>query len=124
MLEDGDTVLNLVGVGLVVAVLLGLGVVALNFSPSDDGDVPDADWTVDRVNDTHVRIAHAGGDAVTDSELVVTVDGTPRTATWNGTAGAVTRGDSTVVHVRPNQVVGVSWEAGHTERQTLERWQM
>lgn len=123
MLDDGDTVLNLVGIGLVVALLIGLGVIALNFSPSDDG-APSANWTAERVNDTHVRVAHAGGDAVPNSEVVVTVDGTPRTATWNGTSGAVTDGDATVVQVRRNQVVGVSWEAGHTERQTLERWQV
>lgn len=123
MLDDGDTVLNLVGLGLVVAVVIGLGVVALNFSPAED-DAPSANWTAERINDTHVRISHAGGDAVPNSELVVTVDGTPRTTTWNGTDGAVTRGDSTVVQAHRNQVVGVSWEAGHTERRTLERWQI
>jgi hypothetical protein len=120
MSDDGDRLLNLVGAALVLAVILSVGllvVVAANGPTSTSG--PDAEWTLSRVNDTHVRITHAGGERTHASNLVVTVDGRERRVSWTG---ELTREDSGVVHARASQVVRLYWLPDHGNRELLARW--
>lgn len=124
MLEDGDRILTLVGIGLAVAILLSVGVLflAATTAPTRQPDVPTADWSLDRVNDTHVRIAHAGGDAIEGTNLVVTVDGYERTAHW---PPRVVEGDTVVVRAPPGRLVRLYWDNGDRgARRLLERWQL
>lgn len=80
--EGGDRILNLVGVGLVVFVLLALGAVVLagSFGASGGSDVeaPQVNWTAERINDTHIRLIHGGGPPVQINNLIVTVGKTDR----------------------------------------------
>jgi hypothetical protein len=117
-----DRLLNLLGlvlagfilVGLVGVVLAGLG------GPSDRAaNAPEADWTLERVNGSHVRVVHAGGDAVPATDLVVTVDGVRRRASWDG---VVAEGDSGVVHADRGTVVQLYWTNEVGERVKLHDW--
>lgn len=120
MFEDGDRLLDAVGAVLVLAVLAGVGVVALNVSSTPDGDArPEANWTVERVNDSHVRIAHAGGEPFPADRLLVSVDGVHRNAGW---PDPVTEGDATVVQAREGAVIRLYWDGGHAQRERLGRW--
>lgn len=113
MLEDGDTILTLVGAALVVGLVVAGGVVALNFDPPADEDPPAANWTVERVNSSHVRVTHAGGDPVSTDELRVTADGLQRSTDWSD---PVTPGESTVVDAVPGTNVRVVWQGGRANR--------
>lgn len=121
MLDDGDRILNLVGAALVLALLLSLAllVVVASEGPAT-GAGPDAEWTAARVNETHVRITHAGGERVHASDLVVTVGGRERHVSWTG---VLTRGSSGVVHARAQRVVRLYWLPENGNRKLLARWQ-
>ncbi|MFC6988948.1 hypothetical protein ACFQJD_09900 [Haloplanus sp. GCM10025708] len=121
MLEDGDRILNLVGAALVLALIasLGLLVVVASEGPATAAG-PDTEWSLSRVNETHVRIAHAGGERTHASNLVVTVDGRERSVSWTG---VLTRGDSGALHARSTQVIRLYWLPEDGNRELLARWQ-
>ncbi|WP_049930367.1 type IV pilin [Halosimplex carlsbadense] len=118
---DGDTMLNLVGAAIVVAVAVGLVVVGLNIAGgSGNTEAPDVNWTVERVDDTAVRITHAGGDPVRTDDLTVRVESYRRATDW---ADPVTESDSTVVQASEGSTVRIVWSPGrgddvimHSER--------
>jgi len=118
MLEDGDTVLNLVGAVLILAVVTGLVVVGLNFSGSTGEGAPDTDWTIERVNDTHVRVTHAGGESVRTDELRVTADSVRRAANWTD---PVSDGESAVISASDGSLVRVVWNGGRGDRSVMAR---
>ena len=124
MLEDGDRILTLVGIGLAVAILLSVGVMLLaaTSAPMRQPDVPTADWSMDQVNDTHVRITHTGGDAIAGSSLVVTVDGYNRAVHW---PPRVVRGDAILVRAPAGRVVRLYWDGdARGDRRLLDRWRV
>lgn len=120
---DGDRILDLVGVGLVVLLVAGLGVVVLaGMSGSGGGEQfrPEANWSVDRVNDTHVRIVHEGGDAVQADDLIVVVGKVDRGIRRQK---ILQKGEGLVVAVPRNESVVLYWKAGEAKRRvTLARW--
>jgi hypothetical protein len=120
--DDGDRLLNILGaivalfvvVGIVGVVLAGLG------GPSDSvAAAPDANWTAERVNESHVRLAHGGGDAVPSRDLVVTVDGVRRRVSWRG---LVTEGDTGLVRAGRGTTVELYWTDETGERIELREW--
>lgn len=123
MLEDGETILNLVGAVLVVGLLAAGGVVALNFdAPDGDDTAPDADWSVERVNDTYVRLTHAGGEPVRTEDLRVTVDSVERQGTtWENPVGP---DDSTLVAASEGTRVRVVWLGGRGNRVVMDSWRV
>lgn len=123
MTDDGDRLLRIVGAVLVGALVVGGGVAALAAvtAPSRAPAPPDADWTLERVDDTHVRLVHAGGDAVDAERLVVTVDGYDRPATWSG---SVDPGESGLVRASGGQLVRLYWDPGRGTLRRLGRWRV
>lgn len=113
MFEDGDRILDLVGVALVVGVVIAVGVVALNFDPPSEEQPPEANWTIERVNDSHVRVTHTGGEPVRTDELRVTVDSIKRDTDWSD---PVAEGDITAVDASPGAMVRVVWLGGRGNR--------
>lgn len=118
MLEDGNRILDLVGLALVLGVVVAVGVVALNFAPPEGDGAPDADWTVERVNDSAVRITHAGGEPVRTDEIRVTVDSLERDADWTD---PVTADESTTVPANEGSLVRVVWNGGRGDREVMAR---
>jgi len=119
---DEDTLLTLAGVGVVGLVVVGLSVAGLAAVTADErgGGAPDAEWSFERVNDSHVRIAHAGGDPVEPAELIISVDGYRQNVEWGG---AVTEGDAVTVRVSDGQVVRVYWTGTDQRVRTqLAQW--
>lgn len=116
MLDDGDTILRLVGVALVLGIVFAGGVVALNFDPPEREGAPDANWTIERINDTHVAVTHAGGEPVRTENLHVTVDGLERKTNFTD---PVTPDQRAVVPASEGSVVRVSWEGARTERESM-----
>ena len=120
---DGDTLLTAGGVAIVAFLLMGLvvGALAAATAPERGTDIPDAEWSFERINDTHVRITHEGGDPVAARNLLVAVESYERRTAWEG---AVDRGDATVVEAASGQVVRVYWiGSGSKVRDQLARWQ-
>lgn len=118
MLDDGDTVLNLVGVVLVLAVVVGLVVVGLNFSGSAGEQPPDTEWTIERINDTHASVTHAGGEPVRTDEVRVTADSVRRAANWSD---PVAEGESVVIPASEGSLVRVVWVGGRGDRSIMAR---
>jgi len=115
---DGDTMLNAVGAALVLALVVGVAVVALNFAGgASGGDAPDVDWTVERVNDTAVRVTHGGGEPVRTDEVRVTVDSVSRATDWSD---PVAEGDSTLVKASDGSRVRVVWNGGRGDREIMD----
>jgi len=108
------------GIGLVIAVVAVGLLLAGPLSGLYDGGAsgpPDAEWTVQRINDTHVQVAHVGGETVGGDALAVTVDGEPRAVDWPGT---VDSGTVVVVEAAPDSVVRVLYDGdGRTELATF-----
>lgn len=121
---EEDTLLTLAGVGAVGLLVAGLSVAGLAAVTADDREsgAPEAEWRLERVNDTHVRISHAGGDPVAPSELIVSVDGRRRHADWGGT---VTEGRAATVTAYEGQVVRLYWVPEEKRVRTqLKRWRV
>jgi hypothetical protein len=120
MAEDGDRLLTLVGVGLFLLIALAVSVVALGaMNPSPGEETPEVEWSLERVNETHVSIVHGGGDPIPVAELTVTVGGRERRVSWSGT---VTEGDAGTFLAEENDVVRLYWTGGSGTRDLLEQW--
>jgi hypothetical protein len=121
MLEDGDRILNLVGVVLVLALVAAVGVLALNFDPPEDDPAPGGNWSVERVNDSTVQVTRTGGEPVPADEVRVTVDGVRRNADWTD---PVVSGSSTAFDASEGALVRVVWVGGRGNRATLRQWRV
>lgn len=121
---DGDRLLNVMGLLLVLGLVGGTATLVAVGMNSDSGETvekPVANWNAERVNDTYVRITHAGGDPVDTDRLVVTVGGNERTVTWSET---VFPGDAGLVQASPGTTVELYWQRDRaTDRELLRSWQ-
>ena len=110
---DGDRLLDVAGGALVlfvVGTLALVGFLVVTGDPAGPGEaVPAVNWSVERVNDTHVRVAHAGGPPVDAGNLTVTVDGGERRTDWEG---RVVRGTSTTLTAAGDATVRIYFGAG------------
>jgi FlaG/FlaF family flagellin (archaellin) len=125
MIDDGDTILNLVGVALVVLIVAAVGVLVLagtsGNSPSDDVPAASVNWTLDRVNDTHVRIVHSGGEPIDSERVFVTVNAKSAGTSW---PTLIREGDAGVVVAEEGDIVRLFW-LGETDEETLiETWRL
>jgi hypothetical protein len=113
-----DRLLTIVGVGLVAAVVIALGVVAVAFAagPSDQG--VDADLRLERVNDTHAKIVHGGGEPVESENLVVTVDSYERPVAM---PSVLVEGDEVTFELRDDQGARLVYDLGRNEREIVSR---
>jgi hypothetical protein len=121
-MSDADRLLDIGGIVLGVTILLMIGALAVAFVEAPSGGTsggPPSEWSLERVNDTHVRITHEGGEAVATDRLVVTVDGHNRRVTWEGT---VVEGDSGTVRAGSDRLVRLYWVTDQGERVRLDDW--
>ena len=116
MLEDGDRILRLVGVALVLAVAIALGVIAINFDTPAEGREPAGNWSVERVDNSRVEVTRTDGEPVAPDEIVVTVDGVRRNAEWTD---PIVPGSTVTVDASEGSLVRVVWAAGRGERERL-----
>ena len=122
MLNSGDRLLDLVGIVLLLVLVSSLSLlVFVGMNPgSVEGDAPNADWSLQRVNASQVEITHTGGEPVSAENLAVIVNGRPRPVSWSG---RLTEGDSRVVRVESGQL-GLYWTGGSGDRILLKQWQL
>mgnify|MGYP000604328111 CR=1 FL=1 len=107
---DGDTMLNLVGAAIAVAVVGGVVVVGLNIAGGTSGETaPEVNWTVQQLNDTAVRITHDGGEPVRTENIQIRVESYHRQTDWQD---PITESDSTVVQASDGATVRVIWNPG------------
>ena len=115
MAEKDDRLLNLIGIGLVVALVavIVVGVVIAMNVPANRVEPPDTEWSIRQANETHVRITHTAGESVDGAALVVTVDGYSRHPSWTG---AVTPDETVGIEASRSQVVRLYWDGGRADR--------
>jgi hypothetical protein len=122
MSDDGDRLLNLFGLAVALFIVVGVvGVVVAGLGgPSTDvAAAPDATWSLERLNDSHVRLTHQGGEAVPAADLVVTAGGVRRRVSWSG---VVDDGDAGVVRAGRGVLVQLYWTTDTGERVKLRSW--
>ncbi|MFB6227264.1 MAG: type IV pilin [Halobacteriales archaeon] len=118
----GDRVLTLVGVGLVVAIVVALGFIAVGFTVgSSEDQMPDADLSLERVNKTHAKIVHKGGEPIKTENLVLTVDSYEREQLTRGMSRLIVEGDEIVFDVRDDQSARLVYDLGRGDREIVAR---
>ncbi len=122
--SDGDRMLTFVGVGLVAAIVIALGFIAVGFTVgSSGGQVPDAaeNLSLERVNDTHGKIVHDGGEPIETENLVLTVDSYQREQLTRQMPRLIIEGDEIVFEVRDDQPARLVYDLGRGDREIVAR---
>lgn len=122
-MASDDRFLDLLGVLIAFGLVAGLAILvfASGSSPpvsQDTESVPTANWTTERVNATHVQLAHVGGEAVASEDLALTVDGEERPVPWSG---EVER-EVGLVRADEGSEVELFWTGADEGRVSLGRW--
>lgn len=123
-MSDGDRTLTLVGLGLAVLLVGGTATLVMSATSvgSDAADRPAADWTLTKLNDSYVRIEHAGGEPVRADKLGVNAEGLPRPVSWSDEV--LVEGSTGVVHVGSKGRVALLWERSESQRALLAQWRL
>jgi hypothetical protein len=121
----GDRFVTAVAVAVGALVLFSVLVVvfAPSATPERGEDPPPVDWSFERVNESHVRITHAGGPTLDGSNVSVAVgqqELRPDGIVWNG---SVAENDSSVVPAPRGRVVEVFWLGDRRIHHQMARWQ-
>jgi len=121
---DDDRRADLLGIAVVLLLVFAVVTVVLAAtSPQQESAAPpDADWELERSNDTHVRITHAGGEPVSTERLDVTVDGIFRHTRWS--AATLTDGEYGVVRAGDGVKLTLLWTQSEAEREVLRQWSL
>jgi hypothetical protein len=120
--SGGDRVLTLVGVGLVAAIVIALGFIAVGFTVGSSEEVaPDANLSLERVNETHGKIVHGGGEPIETENLVLTVDSYEREQLTRQMPRLIIEGDEIVFEVRDDQPARLVYDLGRGDREIVAR---
>jgi hypothetical protein len=121
---DGDRILDLVGIAFaaffVIAVAVFLLAAGFAVGGGDGVEPPQANWTAERINDTHIRITHVGGEPVQANDLIAVVGKTERAIRYDRT---LVNGASITVAAPTTERVVLYWNPGETvRRKQLASW--
>lgn len=119
MSDDGDRVLTVIGVVIVLFIVAAVAALAIAAASGPGASAPDASWELERVNDTHVRVMHAGGDPIDAERLVVSVDGYERRVSWSG---EISEGDAGILIAGEDTEVTLYWTRERRPRTQLASW--
>ena len=119
---DGDRILDPFGVVLILAIVDVLALLGLGATSTQEGSspAPGTDWSLERVDESHVRVWHEGGEPVRAEHLSVAVDGRHRRVHW--TATVLIEGEHGTVRAAERSRVTLLWQRPEGERRALERW--
>lgn len=120
-----DRKLDVIGVVLVLAIVLGVGLAvfdAIEISEGGGEPTPELNFTVERINDSHLRLEHAGGDTVRGRELVLTIDGRERVP-QDRFPPSVSEGDGAIVQIDEGHTLRVYWTGDRATRERLDSLQ-
>ena len=121
MLDDLELI-DAFGVGILILLVASVAVIIVSAPDvANTPEAPDSDWSLERVNSTHVVVHHQRGEPVAKDNLTVIVDEYPRTAKWSGNASGryVREGSSAVFEVGEGQDVAVYWTGVDTVRREV-----
>jgi len=123
-MSDGDRTLTLVGLGLAVLLVVGTATLVMSATSvgSDAAERPTADWTLTKLNDSYVRVEHAGGEPVRADRLGVNAEGLARPVTWSNEV--LVGGSTGIIHVGSKGRVALLWERSESQRALLGQWRL
>lgn len=80
---------------------------------SERDEPPDSNWTVEKVNDSHMEVRHVGGEPVALENLTVIIGEYPRPTEWSGnvSGGYVTEGGYTSIEVSEGETIALYWSS-------------
>lgn len=121
--DDGEQLVNIFGMILVSLVVLSLALLVFStVSTQQEPEAPDAEWSLTQINDSYIRIEHAGGEPVSARNVTVTVNGRPVHPEW--TAEVLTENDSAIVRVSQDNRVRLLWQRSESDSDVLKRWNL
>lgn len=121
MLDDLGLI-DVFGAGILILLVASVLVVIVSAPEvADTAEPPDSDWSIERVNSTHIVVHHERGEPVAKNNLTVIVDEYPRPAKWAGNASGeyVREGSSATFEVGEGQDVAVYWTGVDTVRRKV-----
>jgi hypothetical protein len=126
--EDADDGPWLALIAVVIVLLVAYGAVAIALSVSSGtnpaADAPDAQWNLNRINETHVELVHAGGEQVPKSQISLSVNGTTRYPEWRGgNIKLIMTGDTGTLQASPGSSIVLVWQLSSTDHVVLDRWE-
>lgn len=120
--SDGDQLIHIVIIVLVVFVIAGIALLFLagSMASQQDATAPDVAWNLTQINETHVEIRHTGGPPISGQNLTVTVNRTPVQVAWSNQL--LVKGGSGIVRAGTGDRVAILWKRTRRDREVLERW--
>jgi len=121
MLDDLELI-DAFGAAILLLLVASVSVIIVSAPEvADTAEAPDSEWSLERVNSTHVLVQHKGGEPVAKANLTVIVDEYPRPTVWSGNAsdGYVREGSSATFEVGEGQDVAVYWTGIDTVRRKV-----
>jgi hypothetical protein len=118
-MSEADRTMRLLSVAILAFIVLGVGIAALAASTADEREPepPESDWTVDRLNETHVFVEMVGGEPIRSEDFVVSVDGLQRQVRLG--EGYLYPGSGFAIAVERGQVIRLTWDPAPGQRATL-----
>jgi len=118
-MSEADRTMRLLSLTILAFIVLGVGIAALAASTADqrEPEPPASDWTVDRLNETHVFVEMSGGEPIESESFVVSVDGLQRQVQLG--RGYVIPGSGFALSVERGQVIRLTWDPAPGQRTTL-----
>ena len=121
--DDGDRILNVVGVLLVLTLVSSLYlVISIGMDPSQsqpDSPTPDTEWRLEHANESSIKLVYTGGDSISGESLSVTVDGRSKSLSLSG---RLSKGDAALVKAKRGQVIRLYWQGQNRNRTLLRQW--
>lgn len=118
---------NLDFIGLIVAALLIFSLATVAFTILDTSSrheaAPNADWSLQQINDTHARVTHAGGEPADARNLTVVLNEDEEIhVAWS--TSPLREGSHGDLEAGSGDVVRLYWRGGRTRGVLLESWRV
>lgn len=115
---ESDRKLDILGAVLAAIIVLSIALLVFGAlqGPSASDEPPAANWTVERINDSHVVLALDGGPPIRSENVAVTVNGRNRPTPFQG---VIREGDEAAMPVTSGRTVRIYWIGGDGTRELM-----
>tara|TARA_B110000116_G_C16739590_1_gene537834 strand:+ start:139 stop:543 length:405 start_codon:yes stop_codon:yes gene_type:complete len=106
---------------LIIGIILSFLVIAMQITESpviQEKKIPTVEWEIQRINSTHISIAHISGESIESKRTIVTVEGRSRPI---GRVGYIGKGDVIITQAYEGTLVELFWEEENEYLRLLHR---
>jgi hypothetical protein len=106
--------IDVAGIFILILLVASVAVIVVATPEVAERDEPpDSDWTVQKVNDSHMEVRHLRGEPVAMQNLTVIIGEYPRPVKWSGnvSGGYVREGGYASIEVSEGETIAVYWSS-------------